>query len=254
MARLAAIAAAVAALLIAPVAAAGQGSPPAAPAASAEALAKARRILEITNPFDRLVEANMVGWEAAARKSISLEPSSATLEKAYPGIYDAAIEAGRPLARTYLSDFVRRSLDYKAALLAQRLSGPDLDSAFAFFDSPAGRRAIRGIYANADPAKFASDLAVRRRETGQAVTTVEDAVKIERDAASKMLADVSAEDQIAIMRFNRSPAGIKFTAAAREAEAKILDMANHPDRQWLARQQEAMQAAMIAFVDAKKKS
>lgn len=149
-----------------------------APAASPQSLAKARQLLTLVNPFAKVLEANLAGWDGAARKSLSLDPSTVKLEKDYPGISAAALDAARPLARKYLTEFVRTAAEYKADLMAHRLTEAELDEALRFFASDAGRKAISGLFSNADPAKIGADIAVRRSQTGQAAATAEDVRKI----------------------------------------------------------------------------
>lgn len=240
------------AALAAPAQAAAQPAPSAVPAVAPQSLAKARRLVALVNPFDKVLDANLDGWEGAARKSLALEPGMAALEKNYPGIGAATIAAARPLARKYLTEFVKTSAEYKADLLTRRLTDAELDEAGGFFDSPAGRKAIAGLFNNADPARIGADLAVRHSQTGEAVATEDDVRKVAERAASGMLAEVSAADQAAIIGFSQSPVGKKFTAATRESDVRILDMANHPSAEWLEQQGEAMRSAALAFMKAAK--
>ncbi|HEX2762915.1 MAG TPA: hypothetical protein VHM92_03585 [Allosphingosinicella sp.] len=68
-----------------------------------------------------------------------------------------------------------------------------------------------------------------------------------------MMAEVTTEEQVAILRFAQSAVGRKFTAVTHEADVKILDMANHPSPEWLEQQAEAMRTAALAFIDAREK-
>lgn len=229
----------------------------AGPAAQASQVAEdarhrtARLIIEITNPYDQMVESNMVGWEAAARKAMSLDLTATGLEKAHPGLFDAVVDSGRPMARAHLGKVVREMLAHKEQILARSLTAAELDEVLRFFRSDPGRRAVRGVYANLDLARIGSDFAVEGAAKGEAVLTVEDAARIDRAANVGMLAQASAKDKAVILRFARSTANRKFTAASREAEVKLIEMVNNPDPEWLAGQRNVMRAAAIAFIEAK---
>lgn len=248
------LAAAAAAALLATGALQAAGPATAAPQVAEDArLQTARLIVEITNPYDQMVDANVVGWEAAARKSMSFDSGAAAFEKAHPGFFDAVVDAGRPIARAHLGKVVREMLVHKAQVLVRRLSAAELDEVLRFFRSDSGRRAIRGLYANVDPARIGSDVAIKGAADGQVVVTEEDTARVARAAGAGMMAQASAEDKAAIERFARSTTGSKFTAAVREADLKLLEMTNNPDPEWLARQKEAMRAAATAFIGAKRK-
>jgi hypothetical protein len=247
------IAIALAALAVPGAVQAAQSSAPAAPVAADARLGTARRILELTNPYDQMVQANMVGWESAARKALSLDAASMKLETAYPGLFDAALAAARPLARKYLGKVVRDMLEYKAQVLAQRLGADELTQVLRFFSSDVGRKAISGLYANIDPAKIGTDIAVRHAETGSGTVTTQETQAIEQAAAGRMMGQVTAEQQIEILRFSGSATGTKFSAAGREADVKLIEMVNHPDPAWMAEQQQTMRAAAVAFVDSRRK-
>lgn len=213
-------------------------------------LRTARLILDITNPYDQMVDANMVGWEVAARKAMSLDPTAARLEKAHPGLFDAVVDACRPSARTYFGKVVAQMLAYKARIVASRLTAGELDKMLRFFRSAPGRRAVRGLYANMDPARTGSDIAVDRA-AGKATVTAEYAEKVERAATVGMMAQASAEDKAVLLRFARSTANRKYTAASREADVKLLEMVNNPDPEWVAGQRDKTEAAATAFLEAR---
>jgi hypothetical protein len=244
------VAAAAAAALFVPVGLQAAGpAAEASPVAEDARLRTARLIVEITNPYEQMVELNLVGWEAAARKAMSLDPTAAALEKDHPGLFEAVVHAGRPSARAYLANFVREVIAHREQVLALRLTASELDQVLRFFRSDAGRRAVRGLYANLDLAKLGSEVAVEGAATGNAVLTAEEAARIEQDANLGMMAQANAEDKAAILRFTRSAAGHKFNVVSRETEAKLLEMTNNPDPEWLAGQTDVMRAAAIAFIE-----
>jgi hypothetical protein len=243
--------------LFASLAAATAAMPSAAPAqvaagdAAFEArLAKARALVALTDPYPVFVELNMKGWEIGVGRALALDPASATLEARYPGITKAGIEAARPLAREYCALFVKRNIERKARLLAERLTANDLDQATAFYDSPAGRRLIRNLTRNADLGIIATDAAVHRAQRGEPALTAESAHEMELDAARSTLSQTSADDHLAILRFQQTPAAPKYVAVAAESDRLALEEANHPDPAWMAHQSEVIRTAMIAFADA----
>lgn len=237
-----------------PVSPGAAQSPPVSDTAAAPRLERARALLRLTNPPPLMLETNMRGWEAAITQALTLNPTVAALEVEYPGIGKAAIDAARPLARENCQRFVVAASERKSALLAERLSASELDEVIAFFETDTGKRLIDRLIGNVDPAAVGRDVATRASETGQVSLTSEAVQQAERKAIRTTLGETSAADHIAILRFQQKPVAAKYAAAAVEGDRLVLEMVNHLDPAWLSRQTEIINAALLAFVDARKKS
>lgn len=240
------IVAPLAALAALSLAAAASAQPPAAASSTAH-LDQTRRLVEITHPFEQLLQANIAGWEAAIKQSMSLDPSFKELEEEYPGIGNAGVDAARPMARDYCAQFVKRAMERKAQIFAARLSPSEVTEATRFFETPTGRKLVRQMFANIDVTDMAQDLATQAVRTGNTALSAEAVTAAERTAAEKTVGQISDDDKSMIMRFAGSPAGQKFAEVRAESEREILAMANDPDKAWIAKQQEAIVGAMKAF-------
>ena len=236
--------------------------PPPPPAAAARPsaaeiaarLPRARALVAITNPNALMVDANMRGWEAGVAQVFVTDPAASGIERRYPGAARAAIEAARPLAREYCQRFVNEVNEYKASLLAERLSPAELDSATAFFGSPTGRRLIQRMLSNVDPAAIARDATTRAADTGQVTISAEKIRQMERDAARTTMGEMSADDHVAILRFGQTGAAAKYKAVSDLVDRFALDKASRPDPEWMSRQTELVNKTLVAFVDSRKTS
>lgn len=244
-----------AALAAAPAAAmqAPNSAAPAAPVSQAQ-LTRAKLLVSLINPEAMMIQKNMEGWEAAFVRTLELTPSVATLEAAYPGASKAALAAARPIASEYSREFVRKMLDDKARLFAERLTLAELETAIAFFESPAGRRFIANLLGNFDMAGTAEKVASKAVRNGDVTVEIKDLAQMQQSAAVKTAREISAEDQIAMMRFSQTEAGKKLARAGEEADRRAMETINNPDPDWVQRQGEAANAAIVAFVDARQKS
>jgi hypothetical protein len=244
--------------LAVPAFAAHAAAPTEAPAAEAaqpsEALlAKARVLVALTNPPKAMLDVNMRGWEAGIAQGLASNPSVSKLEAQYPGVSAAGIAAARPLAREYSARLVAKTSESKAAVFARRLTDPEMDDAIAFFRSEVGLRLVGRLITNADPGSVAKELVANTIETGKIGISADAVHKIERDATRATMAQTSADDQIALMRFGQKPVSAKLGSAGAEADVITLEVVNHPDPEWLRQQTEAVNNAMLAFIDARKK-
>jgi hypothetical protein len=236
----------------APLAAAA--APPGEVAApEGESLRLARKLVGTINPYGLLVEVNVRAWEATITQMVAAAPPVQKLEAAYPGITKGGIDAARPLARRYCEDFVRDSLETKARLFAEGLSQAEMLEGIAFYASPAGQRMIKGFAANADVQEMGRRLTAEARETGNAKVTQEMTTDLQNKAIWETAKEISAADQLEVMRFSQKPAAVKKARLAAEADRQLLAELTKPHPEWEAGQSAAMNNAMLAFVDARKK-
>lgn len=227
---------------------------PAAGAPISEAQrSKATQLATLMNPPARMLEHNMIGWEAAITRTLALDPTIAKLETEYPGTTKAGVEAARPLARGYCEDGVRRSIEAKAAAYARRMSASELDQAIAFFRSPTGQRYLDGLFVNTDVVGLAHDIATERSETGTGRISTEQVATGDRQAVRKTKEALSAGDNLELMRFAQTSASQQLQAASAEADRVILEIVNNPDPKWAEGQNRAVSEAIIAFVDARRR-
>jgi hypothetical protein len=98
-------------------------------------------------------------------------------------------------------------------------------------------------------------MASESAETGRVANlTGAQVAQVEHKATRDALSETSAEDHVAILRFSQKPASTKLTAAAAESDRLILEMARAPNPEWIRKQTEVMNAAILAYVDARSTS
>jgi hypothetical protein len=135
------------------------------------------------------------------------------------------------------------------------MSAAELAEAIAFYESPPGKRLIGRILMNMDPSGLARDMASESAETGRvAEVTGAQVAQVEHKATREALSATSAEDHVAILRFRQRPASTKMTGASAESDRLILEMVKNPDPEWLRKQSEIVNAAILAYVDARSTS
>lgn len=199
-----------------------------------------------------MAEQNVQAWEQAARRRMSLDPTVAKLEQAYPRVSDAAIEAGRPLARSYCEQLVGRMVEVRAQTYAQQLSPRELAEAIAFFESPAGRSLVRHALASSTVDPVLDQMAHQAAEAGRTSFTEERAQQIGHASADRMARETPVDDQLAGWRFQLTETGKKYGQARHASDPIILQMVNAPDQHVLQKMNDVMSAAILAYVDRKK--
>lgn len=218
-------------------------------------LARARTLVVLINPTQTFVEMNMRGWEAGIVQALGLNPTVISLEAKYPGIGAAAVDAARPIALGYAREFVAKAEAIKAEIFAETMSAAELAEAIAFYESPPGKRLIGRILMNMDPSALARDMASESAKTGQVASiTSSQVARVEHQATQDALSATSAEDHVALLRFQQRPASTKMTAAAAESDRLILDMAQAPNPEWIRKQTEVINATILNYVDARSTS
>lgn len=224
---------------------------PAAQQVSSDSLELASRTILVIEPEEKALQTELRGWEIGVRAAMKSNPALVKLEAEYPGTFDAAIAAGRPIATEYLRKAIAGLRDRKAELLATELTVEELQEFHAFATSDTGRRFFGGLQSRIDPQELADQVLGRAEETGSLTITSADAGKVFRDALRGTQAQLSTADTLAIIKFEQSEAGKKVARVSAEAMRLGLEMANNPDPNWMAQQDEAMMAAIVAFVEGK---
>lgn len=242
---------------------AAQASPPpptgSAPPVSAESpadparLEKARRLAELTEPFELVVGLNMAGWEAGMAKSLELDPEAAKLERAYPGAIKAGMDSARSLARTHCEEYVRRSIDLKAGVYARRLTARQLDEAIAFWSTDAGKAFVRATYVNMDFRGVGNEAAEVARRTGKSGLPAESLARANREVIRKSAGQITPAQQAALTRFRATATGSQYVAARREAEPLVAQMVDDIVAAQQRSQVELIQKGILAFVEARKR-
>ena len=211
------------------------------------------RLIESINPDDRLLAQEMRAWEAGVRLMLGNDATLARLEQETPGVIDAAVNAGRPVAQEYLASLLSRLKRYKAERTAAALTVTELREVQAFYATPAGQRLATGMTAPQQSDVLIDRVAKRVQEEGDPTVTEQDARVATRKAVENVMAQATREDILTIMRFEATPAGSKLRAIGEEVQKFTVETSRTPDPAFVQRQQKAMQDAILAFVTSAQK-
>ena len=207
----------------------------------------ATQLIDLIHPDDAMVQSNLKGWEAVSRKTAATDTVFSKLEAQYPGVTEAAIAAARPAAVEYANEFVRKSKAAKIRVFAESLTGAELRQLIDFFEQPTGQRFARRMVQSDE---VADDLATKAQTSEN--LTQQDLNDMLRKQAKAAVKTLSADDMLAIMKFESLPVAKKFAAAGQESDRVILDIINNPDPNWIEKQNKAVADGAMQFVEAKR--
>jgi len=233
---------------------AASAAPPSGQAApDGESLRLAQKLVAAVNPHDLMVDVNLRGWEATVKQVMAAAPPVQKLEAQYPGVSEAGIDGARPLARQYCEQFVAKAAESKALIFAAGMSQAELLDAIAFYGSPTGQRLVRSYTSKTDVQEMGRRMTEQAQETGRPHVTSEMAADLQKKTIQAVAGDITAADELALMRFSQKPAAAKLTTLSAEADRQLLAEINKPHPEWEATQSAAINNAMRAYVDARKK-
>jgi hypothetical protein len=223
---------------------------PAPPPAIADAkMDVARELAQLAYPAETLRAMNLRTWEAASRHALKLDPTTAALEKEYPGIGEAALNAGRPTARAGIDAFVTKMLERNAQIFATRLSPVEMKAAANMYRMPAVQKMLQAVLDGADLDPLAAEAAKSAVATG--TPTIDSAAvrRTEQAAISRTAATLTPAEKTIVLRFQKTPWFPKLVAARTEIERRTLEAVNAPDPVWVEKQQNDMRDAMLAYME-----
>lgn len=236
-------------VVIAPPPTEANKTPASTQALDPQRIAIAREVMALSAPRPMLLASNVRGWETTIDKSLRADPGIARLEATYPGLIANAIAAAKPLAQEYSEKFVTQALDIRVQTFAEYLTVDEMQELIAFYKTPAGQRFIARLWTNLDATDLISDERILAARDSDAPLSLEDSRRATKNAAANTMKDMTAEDILEVMRFGQRPAAQAAASASREAEQRLLPIVNNPDPEWLKRQKEILERAMITFAD-----
>ena len=194
----------------------------------------------------------MENWELVARKTAAIDPMFSKLESEYPGTVDAAIQNARPAALEFTGDFVRKAKALKAEILATDLTAADMQQLIAFFETPLGRRLAARFQDRDNSPDLTDKMADKIANGDSGGITAADLNAAIKKRSTVVLKEMSADELLAVAKFEREPSTKKFGMAGAKADAAILEMINHPDAKLVAKIGDAATDGAVKFVEAKK--
>lgn len=212
---------------------------------------RALALAQALQPRELVVQGNRQAWEAGVRATLAADAAMQTIEAAHPGAVTAMMEGMRPVAFAYIDGMIERQWRETAEILAARMTSAELAQATTFYAGSTGRRLLAGLFTKGDAGQVVDDMLSNSEPGGQPTLTAEAMDRFTNRAAAAAMGSMSAEDNLALLRFTQSDVGKKMKALDPVLRDYFVKMANKPDPQVMARQNEAGTAALLKFVDAK---
>ena len=217
-------------------------------------MAIARELARLAYPAETYRAMNMRSWEVASRHALAIDPASAALEKEYPGVGDAALNAARPTAQLGIERFVARMLERNAGIFAERLTASEMKAAANMYRAPVVRRILLSVLEGADLDPLSTRMANDSVATGTGSVDPAAIKRVEQTALAQTAAKLTADEHATMMRFQQTPWFPKLVAARNEIERRTLADVNAPDPAWIEKQQAMMREAMLGFITRSKPS
>ena len=210
------------------------------PVRKARALELARMLnsAEMTrDQTERLLRDTLPGVLAA-------DPEFAAMEKEYPGITQAMLDAMRVIVIDEVMQSLPTLWERIGVIYAEEMTTADLDAAIAFFRRPAGARLIESMTREADFSQVLKTL-IADDEAKVTAGTLRTEM---RTSATKTLGKLNVDDRNALVNFGWSPAGVKIRTANARVMPVVAAWSNETTPEGDARMEKAMADVVAKFM------
>ena len=157
--------------------------------------------------------------------ALKKDPNIAQMETDYPGIVEAMLAEARPLLRAYTTRVLPKYHGRMAALVASRMTSPEILDLTEFYRSPTGRKLVNAVNENirldASLAEIISN--------PDAPTSLEAVTKDHQAAAAKALKSVDSSDVNPLRELGRKPYFEKVRALGPAMRKLDQELMNEPD-------------------------
>ena len=212
-------------LLAAATPAAPSAAPPSPTVADAPVRADALELVRVLNPEGLMAEMVVRNFTDSMRLAIKASDDYRALEKEYPGISEALIEAmAGAMQADFVADLPAVRFRY-ARFYADRFSPDETAQLMHFYSSGAGQRLVRAKFSKLDATPMVGEF-VENPDTAVSKDHIRD---LNRAATMSMIGDMSDEDRAALMQFAKQPVFVKLAQARGDIEQLEADIANEAD-------------------------
>ena len=207
----------------APVAAFATPTPP--PAAEVPVRADAVELVRVLNPEGLMADMVVRSFADSMRSVIDGSEDYHVLEKEYPGISEALIEAMSKVMRAdFIADQPALRLRY-ARFYADRFSPDETAQLMRFYSSSAGQRLVKAKFSKLDATPMVGEF-VEAPDTQVSKDHIRD---LNRAATLSIIGDISREDRATLMEFAKQPVFVKLGQARGAIEQLEAAIANEAD-------------------------
>lgn len=200
---------------------------------------------ELRDEKSVLLEVSRV-FEGESLAMIAQNPELAEIEKQFPGALAHMFDAARPEVERHIVASLPQLWTAIATLLSAELTSTEIEAARAFYSSPAGKRFKAAMLRNYDVTQEIAPLA-KNLDAKLEPSMIRRGIE---GGAQDAVAELSAEDKAALLRFGRTPAFAKIRTLNTRLLQISADWSNASDPEFEARMETLMAAAMEEFITA----
>jgi hypothetical protein len=176
--------------------------------------------------------------------ALAADPTFKSLEKNYPGISRAMIDAMRPIVTEQVMGTLPALWDSLGTIYAEELTAAELDEVLAFFRTPTGGRMIENIAREADFGAAMQEML----SGGQTEMTETSLGASLATGAVNTVRKLNDEDRKILTNFGWTAAGAKLSAAKKRVLPTLTAWSNQTDPAIDARMEKAMTGVVEKFM------
>ncbi len=169
-------------------------------------------LARMVSPTDLTLSSMDKLMSGALHDALKTDPDMAALEKDYPGITAAMINAMRPIMLKDISDTLPDLWDAMAHIYARGLKLPEIAECIAFFKTEAGRILVRQMHDNYKGTNLMAEIVANPDAPPSNATARKDDI----EAATVAIGAMSTEHKAQFGKFAFGPTGTKLRALAGE--------------------------------------
>ena len=224
---------------ITPLAAHAGQNPPAA--TSIPLAQEAETFARLFLPGDRSAEGAKANYIIQFKRGWDANPENGEMARRYPGLYEAALEAGLASLNAVFSEMVPKAHSRIAKVAADRLSLADLQGINAFYRSATGQAVLGAVVSSLDMNALADKMAAQETPNLQ----MDDMTSA---LGTGYVAKLTAGQQREFVRFMISPAGRNLRKALPEINTAMFAEINASLAKLNEDQMEAIGVATMAHI------
>lgn len=201
----------------------------------------------LLNGEERTLAMALRALDEAMGPAMLADPDIAAMEKEYPGLVKACVEAMRPVLIRYTRASLPELWDRLAVLFATEMTEAELRAAIAFYRSPTGAKMLKVMEEQVDYGPLLTDMA----KSGNYDVSPEALSRTARAGAQHLYTELSEEQRDEAARFAASPAGRKVVVLVPRVMAIHAEWSNESDPEFEAELEKVLVETVEKFTGMK---
>jgi hypothetical protein len=198
----------------------------------------------VLNPTDKLLDSGMRAFDAGAQIALKKNPDEAAVYAKNPGLLEAILAAGRPIARKHLAASIPLNQQRYARLYAENFTPAEIDQLIAFYTTPTGVKVVAALYSGIT----LENLIERTDDKGELHLTPNMVGETTHAAVAGLPDQLDAEDWKTLLIFMGTPAHAKLRQLAPEFNRIAAEIGNSDDPEMDAEMNKAVEATVKAYL------